>query len=81
MAGALRSSINRSTGFTPNRLMLGREVNQPAELMFHTPGLGESEPQSPEQYIMDLAQALLESHEAARANLKTAQLNGITTSK
>jgi len=74
LAGALRSSVNRSTGFIPNRLMLHREVNQPAELMFHTPGLGESEPQPPEQYVMDLAKALLESHEAARANLKTAQL-------
>ena len=27
LAGAMRSCINRSTGFTPNMLMLGRETN------------------------------------------------------
>ena len=34
IAGAIRSSVNRSTGFTPNMLMLGREVITPAQLMF-----------------------------------------------
>ena len=34
LAGALRSAVNRSTGYTPNKLMLGREVNIPADLMF-----------------------------------------------
>ena len=28
MAGALRSSVNRHTGYTPNMLMSGREINQ-----------------------------------------------------
>ena len=37
LAGALRSSVNRHTGFTPNMLMLGREINQPVDLMFRTP--------------------------------------------
>ena len=37
IAGALRASVNRQTGFTANRLMLGREVNMLAHLMFpHT---------------------------------------------
>jgi len=31
LAGAMRASVNRSTGFTPNKLMLGREVTQPAQ--------------------------------------------------
>lgn len=30
IAGVLRSSVNRSTGYTANKLMLGREVNTPA---------------------------------------------------
>ena len=30
IAGAIRASVNRSTWFTPNMLMLGREVNTPA---------------------------------------------------
>ena len=34
LTGALRSSVNRQTGYTPNRLMLGREVNLPADLIF-----------------------------------------------
>lgn len=34
LAGAMRNCINRSTGFTPNMFMLGRETNQPADLMF-----------------------------------------------
>ena len=35
LAGALRSSVNRQTGYTPNRLMLGREVHIPATLVYH----------------------------------------------
>ena len=34
IAGALRASVNMHTGFTVNRLMLGREVNVPTDLMF-----------------------------------------------
>ena len=34
IVGAIRSSVNRSTGFTPNMLMLGREVNTPAYSCF-----------------------------------------------
>ena len=37
LAGALRFSVNRHTGFTPNMLMLGREINQPVDFMFRTP--------------------------------------------
>ena len=37
LAGDIRSSMNRSTGFTPNKLMLGREVNLPADLVFRPP--------------------------------------------
>ncbi|XP_062579474.1 uncharacterized protein LOC134241445, partial [Saccostrea cucullata] len=34
LAGALRSAVNRHTGYTPNRLMLGREVNIPATFIY-----------------------------------------------
>ena len=33
VAGAIRSTVNRSTGYTPNYLMMGREVMQPLDLM------------------------------------------------
>lgn len=32
IASALRSCANRNTGFTPNMLMLGREITQPVDL-------------------------------------------------
>jgi DNA-binding transcriptional MocR family regulator len=34
--GALRSALNRYTGYTANHLMLVIEVNTPADLMFWT---------------------------------------------
>jgi hypothetical protein len=34
IAGALRYCVNLSTGYTPNMLMLGREVSQPVDVMF-----------------------------------------------
>jgi hypothetical protein len=37
IAGALRSSGNRIPGYTVNKLMLGREVNTPADLMYPLP--------------------------------------------
>ena len=35
---AIRSTVNRQTGFTPNFLMLGREVLQPIDLMLNPGG-------------------------------------------
>ena len=36
-AGAIRFTVNRSTGFTTNQLILGGETNHPAELVFPLP--------------------------------------------
>ncbi|VDI17251.1 Hypothetical predicted protein [Mytilus galloprovincialis] len=71
LAGALRASVNRSTGYTPNKLMLGRETNQPADLMFGKT----DEPQytGTEEYIISLEKALKSAHEIARNTLKTSQ--------
>ena len=33
LVGALRSAVNRNTGYTPNKLVFEREVNIPATLM------------------------------------------------
>jgi hypothetical protein len=55
LAGAMRSCINRSTGFTPNMLMLGCETNQPADLMF---GVGKEQIYSgSDEYVMGLDKA------------------------
>ena len=36
LAGAIRSTVQRNTGFTPNMLMLGREVSTPLDVMLGT---------------------------------------------
>ena len=69
IAGAMRSCVNRSTGFTPNFLMFGREVMQPLELM----GGVQPEPLPVTDYVKDLEENLLEAHSAARNSLGTSQ--------
>jgi hypothetical protein len=57
----------RSTGFTPNMLMLGRETNQPADLMF---GEGQEKIYSGnDEYVMGLENAIKNAHEVARKTL------------
>lgn len=68
IAGAIRSSVNRSTGFTPNMLMLGREVNTPAQLMF--PCVKEKYEDYGE-YVSGLMENMKKAHDCARSNLKT----------
>ena len=75
LAGAIRSSVNRSTGYTPNRLMLGREVNQPADLVFQVLKTDTSDCPDPNQYVSELADALMiTAHQMARGNLNSSQL-------
>ena len=71
IAGAIRSTVNRSTGFTPNKLMLGRETNQPADLIFPLPSSATSG--SKDEYVSKLSQALLQAHETARTKLCATQ--------
>ena len=71
LAGAMRSCINRSTGFTPHMLMLGREANQPADLM-----LGEGQEKiysGNDEYVMGLENAIKNAHEVARKTLNSTQ--------
>ncbi|XP_060604022.1 uncharacterized protein LOC132756895 [Ruditapes philippinarum] len=68
IAGALSSSVNRMTGFKANRLMLGLEVNIPAQMMFpHKKG----KIRDPEDYSQELSVSLLEDHKKARDRLKS----------
>ncbi len=73
LAGALRSSVNRDTGFTPNMLMLGREVNQPVNLMFPEVDKERSVLIQPGQYVSELETAITSAHHTAREKLKTTQ--------
>ena len=69
IAGALRSSVNRSTGYTPNMMMLGREINQPVDLLFPM----KITEWSTDQHVAHLQKSLKKSHDTARKCLKTTQ--------
>ena len=69
IAMAMRASVNRSTGFTPNMLMLGREVNTPAQLMF--PNAKAEAPEEYGEYVTNLLQTMKKAHDTARDTLKT----------
>ncbi|KAK3084013.1 hypothetical protein FSP39_006719 [Pinctada imbricata] len=71
LASALRSAINRSTGYTPNMLMLGRDVNMPVDLIF--PGPEPSEKEDYEDYVNKLVVQIQSAHEIAREKLKSGQ--------
>ena len=68
IAGAIRASVNRSTVFTPNMLMLGREVNTPAQLMF--PNVKRKHEDYGE-YVSGLMKTMENAHECAKSTLKT----------
>jgi len=70
ISGAIRASVNRHTGFTPNRMMLGRELNLPSSLMFEGPGQGY---QGPNEYVQELEGAISSAHQKAREQLKVSQ--------
>ena len=59
------------TRYTPNMMMLGREISLPAELMFGSPGKN-GQPEG-EQYVGELRTAIEGAHRVARENLKLAQ--------
>ena len=67
IASAIRSSVNKQTGFTPNKLMLGREVMMPVELVIQGAGPRKV---SHIQFIHDIQRNLDEAHSHARKNLK-----------
>jgi hypothetical protein len=71
IAGALRSAVNCSTGFTANKLMLGREVNTPAHLLYPPPPRAEE--QDMDVYVADLQKSMLLDHETARSQLRTTE--------
>ena len=71
VAGAIRSSVNRSTGFTPNYLMLGREVMRPLDLML--PKMIGDVCSREANFVTKYQTAFQRAHEIARQNLKAAQ--------
>ena len=70
---AIRATVNRSTGFTPNMLMLGREVRCPIDLMLKL-GEGGGEPGRLEnKFIKEMEETWRTAHILAREELCMAQ--------
>ena len=68
IAGALRATVNRSTGFTANRLMLGRDVNLPSDLLYPPPR--RPNPEDLGEYCAGLREAMGRAQETARGTLR-----------
>jgi hypothetical protein len=69
IAGALRSAVNRHTGFSPNKMVFLHENNTPAQVMFPHPG---HRFESADEYVRELGKQMLRAHEIARRYLKAA---------
>jgi hypothetical protein len=69
VAAAYRATIHRSTGFTPNRLMFGRELTHPADLVY---GRSTDAPRFPNavDFIQNLEASTRSVWLQARHNLK-----------
>jgi hypothetical protein len=69
---SLRASVSKSTGFTPNFLMFGQEVNTPVEILMGLPAVNQ-ERHEPAEYVTDLNNVLQEAYQTVRKNLNTVQ--------
>ena len=72
LAGAIRSTENRNTGYSTNMLMFGREVQHPVDLLMGTSHARGNNKQ-PSEFIRDLKQVMEEVHSIVRENIQSAQ--------
>ena len=71
LAGAMRSAVNKSTGETANRMMLGREVATPTHLSLGLVLPEDPAPTDATKYAEQLTKTLAEVHRHVRLRLKT----------
>ena len=71
LAGAMRSAVNKATGETANRMMLGREVATPTHLSLGLVLPTEETPSDSTEFADQLAKTLAEVHKHVRLRLKT----------
>jgi transposase InsO family protein len=67
---AYRASPHTSTGFSPNRLFLGRETRMPLDLVMGVPTEDNGEPRSTDEIIQRMKEAAEASYELAREQLR-----------
>ncbi len=65
---SIHATINRDTGFTPNMMVLGREVNMPSDVLFGIANANRKELEPPE-HVTELLRVLRESLEKDQQNL------------
>ena len=67
-ASAMRATVNRTTGYTPNFLVFGRELNQPTDIVFGGP-----QPKlnfTLSEYVRKLVETMSESYKLVRDNVE-----------
>jgi hypothetical protein len=69
----LRSTVNRTTGYTPNMMMFGRETTLPMNIIMRTADVN-LETVSPPQYLQNIVEILYETHAEAREKLMQVQI-------
>jgi len=69
LLSAYRSTPHPATGFTPNFMMLGREINMPLQFLHPTPT--EHRDQATDKYAIELYNKLQEAYQLARRHLQT----------
>ena len=72
---SLRSTINRTTGFTANMLMLGRELRMPWDIVFNSGAKSEKvHHQNVAEFVRNKLARVDEIFACTRQNIKTAQV-------
>lgn len=75
LMAAYRSTPHPATGFTPNKLMLGREVLLPKHLLFPFPKSIDDTCKSIHTYVEELSSNFEEVYSMARENLKASSVH------
>ena len=67
---AYRASPHSATGFSPNRLFLGRETRMPLDLVMGVPAEDEGQPKSTDAYVQKIKEEAEATYELAREELR-----------
>ena len=70
LTAAYRSCEHDLTNYSPNMMMLGREVHQPIELLFGEPPKDGAQEEEPCKYVIELKERLLCIYDIVREHLK-----------
>ena len=71
-AAAYRASVHEATGYTPNRLMLGRETLAPLDIVMGVPPGEEAGSQSADQFVTEQQRVMRDVYTVVRGNLQQA---------